>query len=229
MKIITYHFQLQNEETFSFEVNLGRDNSTPSNLDEHRKPFWTKLHFNQCPNCILDNKLYFYCPVALDFQEIADRFKSKISIETADVWVVTKERSYYSHCAISEGLKSLFGLIMASSGCPTLSRLKPLAYFHLPFASFEETVHRVFGTYLIKQYLVYHEKKAKPDWDLKGLSHLYQELSTINIHLLNRLRAASSKDANVNALYTFVALTSLIEMGIDESLSDIMPILKKGL
>ena len=37
---------------------------------------------------------------------------------------------------------------MALSGCPVLEQLKPMARFHLPFASVEETIYRAASMYL---------------------------------------------------------------------------------
>jgi hypothetical protein len=228
MNKITYNLYLKNGKEYAYAVDIDRKNNLKE-VNNNPHAFWTRLDHKQCSNCPLIPQNYTYCPVALDVEKIAKEFEDIISIERADVWVHANERSFYKHCDIQEALKSLFGLIMASGGCPILSRLKPLAYFHLPFADLNETIHHLVGTYLIKQHLIYREGRSDPDWDLKGIEKLYRELETVNIHLMNRLRDSSHKDANFNALYIFVTLTSLIGLSIDEMLESIRPIIQNGL
>ena len=133
MDNITYNLKLKDGKEYTFEVDIDRqDRWEETNKETHS--FWTKLSYNQCSNCPLQPSIHTYCPTALDIEEIAKKFEDIISTERADVWVHTKNRSYFKNCDVQEALKSIFGLIMASGNCPILSRLKPLAYFHLPFA-----------------------------------------------------------------------------------------------
>lgn len=225
MNTITYTIQLKSGKKYTFEVDPDRsDRIEEANNETHA--FWTILDYNQCTNCPYQSSKWKYCPVALDIEEIAGKFEDVISIEQADVWVHTKTRSFFKNCDVQEALKSLFGLVMATGSCPVLSRLKPLACFHLPFATIEETIQHLVGIYLIKQHLIYRNGESTSDWDLKGIKELYQQLETVNIHLMNRLREASNKDANLNALYLFVTLTTLIETDIHEMLEEINPILR---
>lgn len=228
MEKITYNLILKNGKEYAFEVDIDRpDHTEKTNNEIHA--FWTKLDYHQCSNCPLQILSHTHCPVALDIEEIARKFEDIASIEQANVWVHSKNRSYFKNCDVQEALKSLFGLSMASGCCPILSRLKPLVYFHLPFASQDETLHHLVGMYLIKQYLIHREGKTDPDWDLKGIEKLYEELETVNVHLMERLRNASKKDANANAFYIFVTLTSLIVMNIKTMLGVFEPIVRKGL
>ena len=202
MDKIIYKLKLKDGKEYTFEVNIDRqDRREEANKEIHA--FWTKLDYNRCRNCPVQTLTRMHCPATLDLEEIAKKFEDCISTERADVWVHTKNRSFFKNCDVQEALKSIFGLIMASGSCPILSRLKPLAYFHLPFADQEETVHRLVGTYLIKQHLIFREGKNDPDWDLKGVEKLYRELEIVNVHFMNRLRDASKKDASSNALYIF--------------------------
>ena len=133
---------MKDGKEYTFEVDIDRqDRREEANKEIHA--FWTKLDYNRCRNCPLQPSTHTYCPSALDLEEIAKKFEDCISTERADVWVHTKNRSFFKNCDVQEALKSIFGLIMASGSCPILSRLKPLAYFHLPFADMEETVHRL--------------------------------------------------------------------------------------
>lgn len=228
MNKIIYNLHLKSGKDYTFEVDIDRQDCKEMAKNEVHA-FWTKLDYNQCSNCPLRVSNCMYCPVALDIEGVAKKFGDVISIEPVDVWVYTKDRSFFKNCSVQEALKSLFGLIMASGRCPILSRLKPLAYFHLPFANQDETVYHLVGSYLIKQHLLYSEGKSDPDWSLKGVEELYEQLETVNSCLMNRLRDTSNKDANLNALYLFMTLTSLIALDIGKMLETINFIVRKGL
>jgi hypothetical protein len=227
MNIITYQLQQDDGSQWSYEVDIHREQD-PAEHNGENHPEWTQLSCQQCSNCPLDPEQVKYCPAALDFAGIAQHFANTASIERADVWVLTRERSYFKNTDMQNVLRSLFGLIMASGGCPILSRLKPLAEYHLPFASLEETMHRMAGTYLIRQYLIKCDGK-QPDWELKGLQQLYRELKTVNVALMQRIRKASKEDANVNAIQTFVSISSIVEMGVDDILGKMLTTLRKGM
>ena len=53
-----------------------------------------------------------------------------------------------------QAMSSVLGLIMATSGCPWTDRLRPMARFHLPFASEAETLYRSVGMFLLARELV---------------------------------------------------------------------------
>lgn len=227
MEKITYNLRLKNGKEYVFEVDIERpDCAEKAGAEAHA--FWTKLNYRRCSNCLLQASNCEYCPAALDIEEIAMKFEDCISFERVDVWVHTRERSFFKDCDMQEALKSLFGLILATGRCPILSKLKPLAYFHLPFAGLDETVYRVVGIYLIKQYLMYHGGSPDPDWSLKGIEELYKQLETVNTHLMNRLRDASNKDATCNALYILITLTNLVAIDVNQILDAIGPIIRKG-
>jgi len=227
MNRVIYNLRAANGTEHTFEIDLERSQHgmlPPAGTP----PEWTLLEFQRCPNCPHESSKNLWCPTALDIVPLAEPFTDSLSIDRVDVWVHTAERSYFKNCDLQTALKSLFGLVMASSACPHMARLKPLAYFHLPFATLEETVHRTVGAYLVNQYIT-HSEGNKPDWELKNLEGLYSELRTVNIHFMKRLRKASTEDANINALQSFVSISSVVEMGIDDMLGKMVPLLKKGL
>ncbi|MEW6647907.1 MAG: hypothetical protein AB1450_11965 [Pseudomonadota bacterium] len=225
MNVITYQLKLEDGRSYAFEIDIDRQ-AESSLTGSHAA--WTQLENNRCANCPLDPAQASYCPAAVDIEDIAAQFVQTLSIQRADVWVHTRQRSYFKNTDSQTFLNSIFGVIMASSACPILARLKPLAYFHLPFANLEETFHRLVGAYLVKQYLGLREGDAQPDWELKGLEQLYAELKTVNIHFMKRLRTASKEDASINALQSYVSLTHLVGMGVDDVLGKMLPLLRKG-
>ncbi len=222
-ELIIYKFTLENGEVHSFEVNVYRESPRPR--DDRAE--WTRLGYHQCTNCPLSKEEHRYCPVAVDIEEVAERFKDILSYEQATVRVLSKEREYLKKCDIQTGLKSLLGLIMASSRCPTLSQFKPMAIHHLPFANIDETIYRVSGAYLLKQYFL-NKEGIEPDLKLLGLWKFYRELQLVNKDFMRRIRAASQSDANLNAINILLSLSSVVALTLDERLEEIKPLFFEG-
>ncbi len=217
MNLVTYDIQLHSGESYSIGVDIERGHPSPDALANSEHSEWTRLEHHRCKECSLDPAEHKFCPTAVDIEEIAHRFLDTTSTDRADVTVHTQNRNYFKSCDAQTYLTSLFGLIMATSACPVMGRLKPMAYFHLPFSSLEETIYRLVGTYLTKQYLT-HKEGQSPDWDLNGLRELYARLNQVNRSFMQRLRSASTRDANVNAQQIFISTTRYVEMGIDAAL-----------
>ncbi len=222
--MMVYEFTLKNGEVHRFEVDVHRDTA------QHRedRADWTRLGYHQCANCPLSKDEHKYCPVAVDIEQVAERFKNILSFERADVRVLSDARDYLRNCDVQTGLKSLLGLIMASSQCPTLSQFKPMAIYHLPFATVEETVYRVSGAYLLKQYFL-NKEGNEPDMKLLGLENFYRELQQVNKDFMRRIRAASQSDANLNAINILLSLSAVVALTLDERLEDIKPLFFEGL
>jgi hypothetical protein len=66
----------------------------------------------------------------VDLQEIARAFRGIISYDELTVRVHTPQRDYAKRCSAQEALNALFGLVMATSGCPRLAPLRGLARYH---------------------------------------------------------------------------------------------------
>ena len=98
---------------------------------------------------------------------------------------------------------------MVTSGCPIMEKLKPMVRHHLPFATTEETTYRVLSMYLMAQYFSYKHGKD-PDWDLKRLGEIYDDVRTLNKDFCTRISHAEFEDAGVNAV---VILDNFADMG----------------
>lgn len=213
---VEYRFSLPTGETHRFTVDLCETEREPSTAAVH-PPEWTSMAFHQCPDCPLTSSPNSRCPAALDIHRVVGTFSSIMSHTEADIEVVTPQRSYHKTCDVQTGLGALLGLIMATSGCPVLSRLKAMAHFHLPFATLDETIFRTVGTYLIQQYLIAQDG-GTPDFELTHLKKLYEELETLNNAMAHRLRHAAEADASVNAIVGFFGVSYLVRDSIDEQL-----------
>jgi hypothetical protein len=225
---IIYRLRLEDgkEFTFPFDLAAGVTGGLPA--DAGRPPHWVQLETQQCKPCTLKPEQHPYCPAALAVREVAEHFGNHLSIARVDVWVETPQRTYFKNTDLQSCLRSMFGLAMSLSGCPTLSRMRPMAHFHLPFATLEETIFRLVGTYLVKQYLLTRSDRGEPDWQLRGMEALYKEVETVNIAFLKRVRIASQEDANINAVQAYCSIATLVGMSTNDILEEYAPILLKG-
>lgn len=213
--VITYHYQLPDGSTWSFPVDVNRTAPATPEREEGFPP-WTRLDFHRCPGCPLADSCT-HCPTALDLAPLFERFAHMPSIARLKVRVEAPERTILADTDAQMGIKTLMGLVMASSSCPVLQRLRSQALFHLPFASLEETLYRTVGDYLIKQYFVLKDG-GTPDFALTGLDTLYRQLADLNIHFYKRIQEACSKDANINAIVVMRSMSDIVSMSLDERL-----------
>jgi hypothetical protein len=57
--------------------------------------------------------------------------------------------------------------------------------------------------------------------DLSGLSAFYEDLSLLNVHFLKRIRLASQRDANLNAVVVLHGLSSIVTMSLEDRLEEL--------
>jgi len=198
-RLITYTFTSADGATQSFSAELALPTLRYIPEVQPAPPAWTDLSCHQCPNCPLNEQESPKCPVAVNLVPVLGAFANRMSYEEVDVAVLAESRTLSKHCSLQEGVGSLVGLVMATSGCPILDRLRPMVYTHLPFADTEETTYRAIATYVMAQWV--RRKQGKPaDWDLEQLARTYEEIHTINKAFAKRIRSMSSLDADVNAV-----------------------------
>ena len=80
--------------------------------------------------------------MALNIADIVEAFQGTVSYDRCLVRCTTPERTYLKKTSITEALFSIFGIVMATSGCPVMDFFRPMARFHLPFATTDETAFR---------------------------------------------------------------------------------------
>lgn len=216
-----YHFTFDQQHEVTFEARLD-----PKTLDylpasTRTPPNWTSFEYHQsCEDCIYREDLV-HCPIAVNVGDMVEAFKDIYSYETVDVKVETRDRVYSKNgISVQQGLGSLLGIIMVTSGCVELDKLRPMVRFHLPFASLKETIYRAASMYLLAQYFR-RKGGLEPDWDLVELIRIYHKINTININLCQRLQAISEKDASLNAVVVLDTFTHMLPYSIEETLSDL--------
>ncbi len=215
---IEYTFILPGERTEVFEVTLDADGQQKAPTGY--LPDWTRLEFNQCPNCPLNPDDSPHCPIAAQLADLVQRLDEVVSFDQIDLEIKTDERTVSQHTSAQQGASALMGLIMATSGCPNTAYFRPMARFHLPLASEQETFYRSASMYLLAQY---YRRKAgqEPDFRLDGLRRIYEIVQVVNRHIAKRLRAAAKTDSAVNAVVLLDMFALVFPDAIEESLDDI--------
>ena len=80
-----------------------------------------------------------------------------------------------------------------------MDKLRPLVLTHFPFATIEETAYRALSMYVLAQYFI-QKRGGHPNWDLKNLGKIYQEVEIVNQAFHKRLVSAGFEDASLNAI-----------------------------
>ncbi len=199
------------EITLSFIPNLTEQNQTPD---------WVRLDFARCENCPLDPAFHEFCPIALNMRCLIESFKNDISYSPTLITVESEERIYQKNTTLQEGLNSIFGIIMATSNCPIMNFLKPMARFHLPFASMDETTYRSISTYLLVEYFR-REENSDYEMNLDSLEKNYSNVQILNRGFSKRLFEITRGmgDAERNAVTLLNMFAQMISMEIKNNIA----------
>jgi hypothetical protein len=190
---IEYHLKFSCGNSRSYRIHL--DQNSFDYLDDSKQvlPEWTELSYQQCSNCSLNAAEFPHCPVAVNLVKLVDLCKDINSYDQLELTVISSERTVSKTTSVQHGISSLFGLIMAASPCPHTQYFKPMARYHLPLASQEETLYRAASMYLLAQYFKFKQGQI-PDFELHGLSEIYRNMQLINSALAKeRLHAECAR------------------------------------
>ena len=217
---IHYRFLLPEQREEDFTLQLDAFTLEPVNPPPSDLPQWTRLGFRQCPHCPLPPGSTPHCPVAASIADIVNRFDGLKSYDAIEVAVDTDERRVIQRTTLQKGLSSLMGLFFATSGCPRTAFFKPMARFHLPLASTEETIYRASSMYLLAQF--FRSKDGlTAGLRFDGLVAIYQHLQTLNMAIAERIRAASLTDSSVNAVILLDMLAKSLPFAVYERLEEL--------
>jgi hypothetical protein len=217
---ITYRIGLKNDVTEVFDFDL--DGKTFELISEPvaNPPNWTELGFKQCSHCPLKPEEHPHCPMALQLSNVIDRFHKTRSIDEVKLEVITEERTVVQTTALQRVLSSMLGLIFPTCGCPKSAYMRPMARFHLPLATEEETVFRVAGMYLVAQYFLTNNGK-KGQFAFDGLINIYEDFHILNKAIASRLQYATDSDSSKNAITLLDMYSSLVPMLLEDQLAEI--------
>jgi hypothetical protein len=217
---IEYRFDLPNGARKHLELKFSPTDFRLINEVTAEPPFWTELKFNQCGNCPLNSKQSPQCPAALQMVPAVEALKELVSFDAVGVTVIQAERTIHAQTTAQQAMSSVLGLIMATAGCPWTDRLRPMARFHLPFASEAETVYRSVCMFLLARHLAGNADSA----GFAGLQQLYENLHVVNRDMSRRLGAATRTDPARNAMALLDSYTTLLPAALEGSLEELKPL-----
>jgi hypothetical protein len=217
---IRYRFDLPDGSQKFLDFSFDAMDFRLSNAAPAAPPFWTDLKFNQCANCPLDTAEHPHCPAALQMALAIEPLKALVSFDAVGVTVTQAERTIFAETTAQQAMSSVLGLIMATAGCPWTDRFRPMARFHLPFASEAETVYRCVSMFLLAREL----KGTGQPQGFAALRSLYEHLHVVNRDMSRRLGAATRSDPARNAMALLDAYTTLLPAALESSLEEMKPL-----
>jgi hypothetical protein len=217
---IGYRFDLPDGSRKSLDFTFDAADFRLANPAPAAPPFWTDLKFNQCANCPLNAAEHPHCPAALQMASAIEPLKALVSFDTVGVTVTQAERTIHAKTTAQQAMSSVLGLIMATAGCPWTDRFRPMARFHLPFASEAETLYRSVSMFLLARELA----GTSGAQGFAALEELYVNLHVVNRDMSRRLGAATRTDPARNAMALLDAYTTLLPAALDCSLEEFKPL-----
>lgn len=215
---IQYLFRFADGREVRFPVRL--EGSAPA---AGEAPEWTRLGFHRCSHCPLDETTTPTCPLAQALSGPVTQLSDVLSYDEVEVEVITPERRIINHTSAQNGISAMMGLIIATSGCPHMAFFAPMARFHLPFATEEETLYRAASMYLLGQYFR-QQQGLGVEMGFDGLLEAYRNVEIVNRAMANRLRAASKQDGTVNALVLLDMYAKTLPYAVEEALQELKPL-----
>ena len=213
---ISYFLRLESGVEHRFDVDFDRA------IASGALPDWTLLETDKCGNCPLASGPGVRCPAAADLVPVIERFSALASVDNIDVRVVSAQYESHKHTDTQTALSALMGLILATSACPILSRMRPLAHTHLPFSSDTEMVYRIAAMHLFDCFL------SGKTPDLNGLADFFADIDKLNKAFAQRIKRATQRDAGINALVVLHARSMLASLSIEDKLDEIRGWFRRG-
>ena len=217
---IRYRFRLKGGAEEIFNLQFEAKTLRLINIKTIDLPAWTRLDFHQCSHCPLSIETDRFCPLAANLSRIVDKFERLVSYDEIHIDVTTDQRLISQYTTAQNGISSIMGLMMATSGCPHTSFFRSMGHFHLPLSNEEETIYRVTGSYLLAQYFL-KKDGLDADFELEGLKKIYKNMQILNAAVADRLRSATESDSFLNAITILDSFAQTVPMVIEESLDDI--------
>lgn len=215
---ITYRIKLSQKTTEVFDFELDDKTGDLVVQPPVNPPAWTALEYQQCSHCPLKKEQHPHCPIALQLNTFLERFHHTSSIDEVEMEVITEERRVLQTVPLQRAIASMLGLVAPTCGCPKAAYMKPMARFHLPLSTEEETLFRVTGMFLLAHHLMEKNSRIKSAANFSGLKAIYEELHILNRAMASRLRGTTVSDSAKNAIALLDMYTNLMPMMIEDNL-----------
>lgn len=214
--LVRYAIESEDGSREVFELDIDLPQVAIKQPDPSSLPEWTKLEYHKCRHCPLTKETQPHCPVAALLVDYGQRVGRMVSYSQVDLTVEQGATRTTAKVPAQEALRSVLGLVMATSGCPHMSFFRPLARYHVPLADMELTILRAMSFYLVGQYF---KDKQKPDWDTSfdGLIEIYKNAQEVNKGMANRLRQAQVF-TELNWLAALDTFAGMMPLTIERSL-----------
>ncbi len=216
---ISYRFDLPDGSQKALDLEFDADTFRLLTPSIEPRPEWTELKFRQCANCPLKPAEHAHCPAALHMAPAVYSLEELVSYDRLGVTVQQSSRTIHAEVSAQRAMSSVLGLIMATSGCPWTDRLRPMARFHLPFATEAETLYRS-----VSMFLMARELNVVGEGGYEALHTLYENLHVVNRDMSRRLGAATRTDPARNAMALLDVYAALLPMALESSLAEFAPL-----
>jgi hypothetical protein len=183
-------------------------------------PAWTALEAHKCSHCPLDAASSPRCPLAASLVDVVEGSLELVSHGSVEAEAILPDRTVSVSTNAGEALRSLMGLIIPASGCPHTAFFKPMARFHLPFSSAEETLYRACSMHRLAQQLRAEAGVAVSD-GFGELAQVYADINLVNQHVVARLQDAAGEDSSRSAVALLDVFAQLIPFQFDQALDDL--------
>lgn len=212
-----YTFDFQPDKVLQYTIQLDSDGRIVP-PERFAIPDWANLEYYQCQQCPLAPQANRYCPIAANIAEPIILFSNINSFTPCIVTCTALQRKVSKETVVQEGLASILGVVMATSGCPMMDFFRPLARFHLAFATVDEAIFRVTAMYLLHHF--FHGDKSKPI-SLEQIKQHYALVREVNGNMLARIKNSAKSDADKNAIVSLNSLAQIFELELDSQLDSI--------
>jgi hypothetical protein len=219
---LRYLFTLPDQSTLEYLFKLEGERYVLQNQNRQPPP-WSELHCQQCAHCpYKGGKGPAFCPAAQQLSLVVEDVNELMSYDKIEMRVETSQRTLVQQTSVQEAVSSLLGLLFASSGCPHTEFLLPLARYHLPMATPEETIWRACGSFLLAQY--FRENNNETPEKLEDILRRYQNLEDINRAMVKRLRNQVSSDSCLNAIVVLDNYAKHFPSFLEKSIHNLKPL-----
>jgi hypothetical protein len=220
---VSYHCCFARGKNVTYNLSFDADTFQLLHQPAEPWPEWTRLDVHRCPNCKLDPAQHSYCPAAVQLSQIVADCHEVDASAAMEVKVVMPHRTVIHTTTAQRALSSLMGLVLAASGCPLLSHFRPMARFHLPVSTDDETMYRAISMYLMSRFVVRRKGKTS-GLELNGLLRIYRNVEQVNKAMSSRLSPVCRNDAIMAGLVWLNEYARRMPLAMEEYLDRLHPL-----